>query len=108
MPKEIKPSRFLYHPKHNPNVTCRYHAGYIGHSIEAYFIFKNKVQELLDQKFIFFTEKPCQVILMNDRPQVQTPQNQQAQGQECQSQHKPKNNLDQSNAPMDSIPMTYK
>lgn len=55
--KEIKPARFPYHLRHDPNATCRYHAGYIGHSIKACLIFKYKVQELLDQKLLYFTEK---------------------------------------------------
>lgn len=42
VPKEIKPARFPYHPKHNPNATCGYLAGYIGHYTEAYFIFNSK------------------------------------------------------------------
>lgn len=82
VPKDLKPSKFPNYSKHNPNATCGYHAGYIGYSTEACFLFKDKVQDLLDQKFICFTEKPCRVILKNDHPQAQNPQNQQAQGRE--------------------------
>lgn len=43
MHKEIKPSRFPYNPRHDPNAIFGYHARYIGHSTEACIIFKNKV-----------------------------------------------------------------
>ncbi|CAK8571617.1 unnamed protein product [Lathyrus sativus] len=60
IPKEIETTKFPYHPRHDPNATCGYHAGYVGHSTESCIIFKNKVQELLDQKLLYFTKKPCQ------------------------------------------------
>lgn len=34
-----------------------FHAGYIGHSTEVCLVFKNKVQDLIDQKFLSFTEE---------------------------------------------------
>lgn len=50
---------FPYNPKHNPNVSCAFYAGYIGNSTEDYFVFKNKVQELINQDIRSFTkEKP--------------------------------------------------
>lgn len=55
MSKEIEPARFPYTPKHDPNATCGYHTGHIWHSIEAYYHFKAKVQELIDQKMLCFT-----------------------------------------------------
>lgn len=68
MLKEIKFAMFPYHPKHNPNATCGYHVGYKRHSTKAYYILKSKVQNLLDQKLICFTEDPCQIILKIDHP----------------------------------------
>lgn len=57
IPKEIPPAVFPYPLKHNPNVSCAFHAGYIGHSTEDYFMFKNRVQELIDQDILSFTEE---------------------------------------------------
>lgn len=57
MPKEIPPATFPYSPNHNPNVSCAFHARYIGHSTEDCMIFKNKVQELIDQKLMSFSEE---------------------------------------------------
>lgn len=57
VPKEILPAVFPYNPKHNPNVSCAFHAGYIGHSDEDYFVFNNKVHELIDQDILSSTEE---------------------------------------------------
>lgn len=35
VPKEIEPTKFPNFPKHDPNATCRYCVGYIGHSTKA-------------------------------------------------------------------------
>lgn len=61
VPKEIKLAIFPYHPKHDPNASCVYHAGYIGHSIHDFYVFKNKVHELLNQKLLAFTEEQLNV-----------------------------------------------
>lgn len=57
VPKEIPLVVFPYPPKHNPNVFCAFHAGHIGHSIEGCFVSKNRVQELIDQDILSFTEE---------------------------------------------------
>lgn len=44
VPKQIESSRFPYHPKHDPNATCRYHVRHVGYSIENCYPFKDKVQ----------------------------------------------------------------
>lgn len=56
MPKEILPTVYPYVPKYNPNASCVFHAGYIGHSIEDCGLFKTRVQELIDQKVLSFYE----------------------------------------------------
>lgn len=61
VPKEIPPVVFPYNPKHNPNALCAFHVGYIGHSTEDCFVFKNKVQELIDQDITSFTEENLNV-----------------------------------------------
>lgn len=57
VPKEISPSTFPYGPKHNPNVSCEFHVGYIGYSTEDCMVFKVKVQKLLDKKLLSFSEE---------------------------------------------------
>lgn len=59
VPKEIPSAMFPYPSKYNPNVSCAFHTDYIGHSTEDCFVFKNKVQELIDQDIMcFIEEKP--------------------------------------------------
>lgn len=58
MSKEINLARFPYHLRHDPNAICGYHAGYIGHSMEACVAFKTKVHEILDHRLLCFIEKP--------------------------------------------------
>lgn len=61
VPKEIPPEVFPYNPKHNPNVLCVFHSGYIGHSTEDCFVFKNKTQDLIDQDILSFTKENLSV-----------------------------------------------
>lgn len=56
MPKEIPPATPPYNNKHNPNVSCAFHAGYTRHSTEDCLVLKTKVQELIDQKVFSFSE----------------------------------------------------
>lgn len=51
-----------YNHKHNPNVSCAFHARYIGHSTEDCLIFKARVQELIDHKVLSFSEVVPNVI----------------------------------------------
>lgn len=66
VPKEIKPAKFPHRPKHDPNATCRYHAGYVWNSTKACHVFKNKVQELIDQKFLGFTPVTAEAPIENE------------------------------------------
>lgn len=52
MPSDV----YLYGPKYNPNVSCAFHTGYIRHSTEDCSLFKTRVQELIDQKILYFYE----------------------------------------------------
>ncbi|KAI5429122.1 hypothetical protein KIW84_033931 [Lathyrus oleraceus] len=56
MPKQIEPAKFPYHRKHDPHATCGYHAGYVGHSTEAYHVLKTKVQELINRNLLLPTK----------------------------------------------------
>lgn len=42
---------------HNPNASCTFHVGYIGYSIEDCLTLKNKVQELINQQVLSFSEE---------------------------------------------------
>lgn len=57
MPKEIPPATFPYHPKHSPNVSCAFHAEFIGHSTEDCLFFKTMVQELIDKEILSFSKE---------------------------------------------------
>lgn len=56
-PKEIPPDVYPFGPHHNPNLSCSFHAGYIGNTIEDCFVFKNRVQDLINQNILSFTEE---------------------------------------------------
>lgn len=57
MPKEIPQAVPPYHYKHNPNASCAYHAGHVGHSTEDCWPLKNKIQDLIDSKILTFSEE---------------------------------------------------
>ncbi|XP_050895784.1 uncharacterized protein LOC127102458 [Lathyrus oleraceus] len=57
VPKEIPQAIPPYHPKHYPNASCAYHTGYIGHSTKDCWSLKNKIQELMNQKILSFSEE---------------------------------------------------
>lgn len=57
IPIEIPSKVFPYPSKYNTNVSCAFHAGNIGHSTEDYFVFKNRVQELIDQDILSINEE---------------------------------------------------
>lgn len=44
-------------PYHNPNVSCAFHARYIRYTVEECHVFKNRVQDLIDQNIMPFTEE---------------------------------------------------
>ena len=62
MPKEIMHALPPYNNQHNPNVSCAFHVRYIGHSTEDCLVFKARVQELIDQKVLSFSEAGPNVI----------------------------------------------
>jgi len=46
---------------YNPNVTCAYHSGVPGHSIEQCVAFKHKVQSLINAGWLMFQEDSLNV-----------------------------------------------
>ena len=50
-----------YHYKHNPNASCAYHVGHVGHSTEDCWSLKNKIQDLIDRKILTFSEEKSNV-----------------------------------------------
>lgn len=57
IPKEIPPCIPPYHAKNNPNASCAYHARHIGHSTKDCWPLKDKIQELINQKILSFSEE---------------------------------------------------
>ena len=56
----IRPSKIPQPPfprGYNPNVTCAYHGGVLGHSIEHCITLKHKVQSLIDASWLRFEEE---------------------------------------------------
>ncbi|XP_050877425.1 uncharacterized protein LOC127081187 [Lathyrus oleraceus] len=59
VPRELPASSLPFNRSHNPNATCAFHAGYIGHSTEDCWALKKRIQELIDQEILSFSkEKP--------------------------------------------------
>ena len=50
----MKPIEPPYPRWYDPNAQCDYHTRAIGHSIENFLAFKNKVQSLLNVKWLSF------------------------------------------------------
>lgn len=57
VPKEIHAASLPFHPKHDDNASCAYHAGYIGNSTEDCWTLKYKVQDLINQEILSFSEE---------------------------------------------------
>lgn len=57
VPTKLKPTTFPYPPKHDPNSKYAYHTRYEVHSTKDDIMFKIRVQELIDQKILNFTEE---------------------------------------------------
>ncbi|XP_050889350.1 uncharacterized protein LOC127094573 [Lathyrus oleraceus] len=57
VPRELPAASLPFHHNHNPNASCAFHAGYIGHSIEDYWALKKRIQELIDQEILSFSEE---------------------------------------------------
>lgn len=56
-PKKIPPAVYPFGPHHNPDVSCAFHVGYIRHTVKDFYAFKNRVQDLIDQNILSFTEE---------------------------------------------------
>lgn len=65
--REAKAPPIPLSPGYDMNVSCEYHSGTPGHSIENYNVFKHKVQDLIDSKVISLTP-----IIMNNLVQAST------------------------------------
>lgn len=57
VPREIPPASPPYHPKHNPNASCAFHAEYIGHSTKDCWTLKNKIKDMINQKVLSFSKE---------------------------------------------------
>ncbi|XP_050877300.1 uncharacterized protein LOC127081056 [Lathyrus oleraceus] len=65
--KEIPAAYPPFRPKHDPNALCAFHVGYIGHSTEDCWGLKYKVQDLINQDILSFSEEKRNV-KMNPLP----------------------------------------
>ena len=52
-------------PKYDANARCEYHANSLGHTLESYWNFRYKVQDLIDNKQLTFEER---IPLVNGHP----------------------------------------
>jgi len=57
-PLPVPPMQPPFPAWYNPEVTCEYHAGHAGHSIEACFAFKRKVLQLIKVGWVTFEDSP--------------------------------------------------
>ncbi|XP_050916384.1 uncharacterized protein LOC127131511 [Lathyrus oleraceus] len=57
VPRELSATSPPFNRCHNPNATCAYHVGYIGHSTEDCWTLKKRIQELIDQGVLSFSEE---------------------------------------------------
>ncbi|XP_073264252.1 uncharacterized protein [Populus alba] len=57
-PLPVPPMQPPFPTWYNPEVTCEYHAGHAGHSIEACFAFKRKVLQLIRVGWVTFEDSP--------------------------------------------------
>ncbi|XP_050889186.1 uncharacterized protein LOC127094386 [Lathyrus oleraceus] len=57
VPRELPAASPPFNRNHNPNATCTFHTGYIGHSTEDRWALKTRIQELIDQEIMSFSEE---------------------------------------------------
>lgn len=57
VPRELLAASPPFNCSHNPNATCSFHAGFIGHSTEDCWALKKRIQELIDQEILSFSEE---------------------------------------------------
>ena len=55
--KELLETTPPFRAKHDPNASCAYHAGFIGHSTEDCWALKYKIQDLINQDILTFYEE---------------------------------------------------
>lgn len=55
-PRPTRPMVAPFPPNYDPNVTCAFHSGVPGHSIENCRILKEKVQDMIDSKILSFKD----------------------------------------------------
>lgn len=67
VPKEISAATPSFRPKYDPNASCAYNARFIGHSTEDYWALKYKIQDLINQDILTFSEEKPNV-KMNPLP----------------------------------------
>lgn len=67
IPKEIPAATPLFLPKHDYNASCTYHAGFIGNYTEDCWALKYKIQDLINQDILTFSEEKPNV-KMNPLP----------------------------------------
>ncbi|XP_050877108.1 uncharacterized protein LOC127080861 [Lathyrus oleraceus] len=61
VPRELPTTSPPFNHSHNPNATHAFHAGYIGHSTEDCWALKKRIQELIDQEILSFSEENTNV-----------------------------------------------
>ncbi|XP_050889356.1 uncharacterized protein LOC127094579 [Lathyrus oleraceus] len=57
IPKEFPVATPPFRNNHGPNASCAYHAGFIGHSTENCWALKCKIQDLINQNILAFSEE---------------------------------------------------
>ncbi|XP_050889361.1 uncharacterized protein LOC127094585 [Lathyrus oleraceus] len=57
VPRELPTASPPFHRNHNHNASCAFRAGYIGHSTEDSWALKKRIQELIDQEILSFSEE---------------------------------------------------
>ncbi|KAK2450059.1 hypothetical protein QL285_009199 [Trifolium repens] len=67
-PKALRPMTAPFPVWYDTKAKCEYHAGTEGHSIDGCRDFKNKVQELIDQKLLTFKEDGANAVISQNGP----------------------------------------
>ncbi|XP_050918887.1 uncharacterized protein LOC127136366 [Lathyrus oleraceus] len=57
VPRDLPTTSPPFNRSHNPNATCAFHAGHIGHSTEDCWALKKRIQELIDQEILSFSKE---------------------------------------------------
>lgn len=65
--RELSPTTFPYPSGYDANAHCEFHMDAPEHTIENYYAFKNRVQDLIEAKVATFTQT-CQNVKTNPMP----------------------------------------